>query len=88
MLIGSTTDVTKISTKEVVEHLKGFGLIAKSPESLDGGAALGLKLMNKTGNLIFRRGNEILEIEGEISRWELFSICGKLLGLDPVTGWL
>ena len=81
-------DVTKISTKEVVEHLKGFGLTAKSPESLDGGAALGLKLMNKMGKLMFRRGNEIPEIEGEISRQELFSICGKLLGHYPVAGWL
>ena len=33
-------DVTKISTKEVVEPLKGFGLTAKSLESLDRGAAL------------------------------------------------
>ena len=81
-------DVTKISTKEVVEHLKGFGLTAKSPESLDGGAALGLKLMNKTGKLMFRRGNKIPAIEGEISRRELFSICGKLLGHYPVAGWL
>ena len=46
-------DVTKISTKKVVEHLKGFGLTAKSPESLNGGAALGLRLMNKTGKLMF-----------------------------------
>ena len=37
---------------------------------------------------MFRRGNEIPEIEGEISRWELFSICGKLLGHYPVAGWL
>ena len=81
-------DVTKISTKEVEEYLKGFGLTAKSPESPDGGAALGLKLMNKTGKLMFRRGNEITEIEEEISRWELFSICGKLLGHYPVAGWL
>ena len=80
-------DVTKISTKEVVEHLKGFGLIAKSPESLDGRAALGLKLMNKMGKWMFRRGNEIPAI-GEISRRELFSICGKLLGHYPVAGWL
>ena len=80
-------DVTKISTKEVVEHLKGCGLTAKSPESLDGGVALGLKLMNKTGKLMFRRGNEIPAI-GEISRQELFSICGKLLGHNPVAGWL
>ena len=47
-------DVMKISTKQVVEHLKGFGLTAKPPESLDRGAALGLKLMNKMGKLIFR----------------------------------
>ena len=81
-------EVTKISTKEVVEHLKGFRQTAKSPESLDGGAALGLKLMNKTRKLMFRRGNEIPEIEGEISRRELFSVCGKLLGHYPVARWL
>ena len=80
-------DVTKISTKEVVEHLKEFGITAKSPESLDREVALGLKLMNKTGKLMFRRGNEIPEI-GELSRRELFSICGKLLGHYPVAGWL
>ena len=80
-------DATKISTKEV-EHMKGFGLTAKSPESMDGGAALGLKLMNKTGRLMFRRSNEIPKIEGEISRRVLFSICGKLLGHYPVAGWL
>ena len=79
-------DVMKISTKEVVEHSKGFGLIAKSPESLDRGVTLGLKLMNKTGKLMFRRGNEIPEIEGEISRRKLFSISGKLLGHYPVAG--
>ena len=44
--------------------------------------------MNKTGKLMFRRGNEIPEIEGEISRRELFSIGGKLLGHYPVAGWL
>ena len=81
-------DVMKILTKDVVEHLKGFGLTAKSPESVDGGAVLGLKLMNKMGKLMFRRGNEIPAIEGEISRRELFSICGKLLGHYPVAGWL
>ena len=78
-------DVTKTLTKEVVEHLKGFGLTAKSPESLEGGVALDLKLMNKTGKLMFRRGNEIPEI-GEISRRELFSIDGKLLGHYQVAG--
>ena len=57
-------------------------------QNITRGAALGLKLMNKTGELMFRRGNEIPEIEGEISRQELFSICGKLLRHYPVAGWL
>ena len=37
---------------------------------------------------MFRRGNEIPEIEGEISRRELFSIGGKFLGHYPVAGCL
>ena len=78
-------DVTKIALSDVPQPL--LSITAKSPQSLDGGAALGLKLMNKTGKLMFRRGNEIPEI-GEISRRELFSICGKLLGHYPVAGWL
>ena len=45
-------DVTKILTMEV-NHLKEYGLIAKPLESLEGGAALGLKLKKgKEGELV------------------------------------
>ena len=37
---------------------------------------------------MFRRGNKIPEIEEKISRRELFSIRGKLLGQYPLAGWL
>ena len=51
---------TEITVEEVVAGLRKFGLIAKILESMDGGAALGLKLKrDETGKLQFRRGNEI-----------------------------
>ena len=43
-----------VMAKEVVVHLKEFGLIPKIPELLDRGTALGLKLQQG-----FHRGNEI-----------------------------
>ena len=80
---------TIVTAAEVVAHLKCFGLAAKLPETLDGGAALGLKLKrSKAGGLEFQRGNQIPEAKQYLSRRELFSICGKLTGHYPVAGWL
>ena len=82
-------DETMVKATEVVEHLAKFGLATKPPEPLEGGAALGLKLeKDRTGELVFRRGNEIPEVGEELSRRELFSVCGKLVGHYPITGWL
>ena len=82
-------DVTKVSTKEVVDHLNEFGLTTKPPEPLEDGAALGLKLKEgKKGELVFGRGNEIPQITADMSRRELFSISGKLLGHYPIARWL
>ena len=36
---------TEVTVEEVVAHLRKFGLIAKLPESMDGGAALGLVIV-------------------------------------------
>ncbi|XP_029643257.1 uncharacterized protein LOC115217646 [Octopus sinensis] len=56
---------------------------------MEGGAALGLKLWrDKAGALVFRRGNEIPELGASMSRRELFSVCGKLVGHYPIAGWL
>ncbi|GAB1600005.1 hypothetical protein Ahia01_000278000, partial [Argonauta hians] len=82
-------DETSVKGEEVVRHLARFGLVAKQPEPLAGGAALGLQLMlGKTGELEFRRGNELPELLSPLSRRELFSACGKLVGHYPVAGWL
>ena len=62
---------------------------SKPPEKLDGGAALGLKLEKKSDGLMhFSRGNKVPDISEVVTRRELFSICGKLVGHYPVAGWL
>ena len=71
----------EVMVEEVVAHQMKFGLIAKLLESMDGSAALGLRLkQDEMGKLQFWRGNEIPQVKEELRRWELFSICGKLTG--------
>ena len=82
-------DETAVTVAEVVEHLEKFGFITKPPKPLEGGAALGLKPeKDRTGELVFRRGNEIPEVGKMLSWRALFSVCGKLLGHYPIAGWL
>ena len=78
-------DETAVTVAEVVKHLRKFGLATKTPELLEGGAALGLRLeMDQTGELFFfRKGDEIPEVGEEMSKRELFSESGTL-----VVGWL
>ncbi|XP_076049389.1 uncharacterized protein LOC143030071 [Oratosquilla oratoria] len=78
-----------VSTSNVVEHLARYGLTAKEPEPLEGGAVLGLRLeRNAAGTLMFKRGNEIPKVTDEMCKRELFSLCGKLVGHYPIAGWL
>lgn len=82
-------NVSKISSEEVIGHLDKYGLKSKPPEKLDGGAALGLKLQKKgDGSMFFSRGNKVPEIPDRLTRRELFSICGKMVGHYPIAGWL
>ena len=78
-----------VSASELTEYLAQFGLVAKPAEPLDGGAALGLKLRRDvTGELVFYRGNDVPAVKGNLTRRELFSACGKLVGHYPIAGWL
>ncbi|XP_068237250.1 uncharacterized protein [Palaemon carinicauda] len=76
------------SADEVIRHLNTFGLITKSPESLNGGVALGLQLQRVGGELIFQKGNKVPEVADMLTRRELFSVCGILVGHYPIAGWL
>ena len=80
---------SKVDAGKVIEHLNAYGLKAKEPEELDGGAALGLKLKRAgDGQLHFTRANEIPDVSSTLTRRELFSVCGKLVGHYPRAGWL
>ncbi|XP_068224554.1 uncharacterized protein [Palaemon carinicauda] len=83
-------DVTDVCTSadEVIRHLNTFGLITKLPESLNGGAALGLQLQRVGGELMFQRGNKVPKVADMLTRRELFSVCGTLVGHYPIAGWL
>jgi transposase InsO family protein/ribonuclease HI len=80
-----------VPAEEVVAHLKRYGLESKPPESLEGGRVLGLQMnRTKSGSLSFGRGNEIPVVaeNAVVTKKQLFSICGKLVGHYPVCGWL
>lgn len=78
-----------LSAEKLIAHLNKFGLATKPPERLDGGAALGLRLeRGRSGELVFSRGNILPVLPKSLTRRELFSVCGKLVGHYPVAGWL
>ena len=73
----------------VVEHLLSYGLETKPAEAIGEGAVLGLKVSRREdGKLMFCRANSIPEMPKEMTRRELFSVCGKLVGHYPIAGWL
>ena len=80
-------DVVKAS--RVVEHLKSYGLLSKSPERVtDGARVLGLRVWREHGQLVWRRDNEMDDMPSVLSRRSVFSYCGKLVSHYPVCGWL
>lgn len=84
-------DTDLMSTSRVIEHLQQYGLVTKPPETLDGARVLGLQLSsNKEGRVKWIRGKTVphLPNDRQLTRRELFSICGCLVGHYPIAGWL
>ena len=84
-------DTTKVTTQEVIEQLNKYGLSTKAPETLDQARVLGLQLKgNGQGtSLRWGRGKPLPQVpETGVTRRDLFSICGKLVGHYPTAGWL
>lgn len=77
-----------VSTARVADHLSAFGLKSKPFESVEQSKILGLKMKWANGELRWERGNELPILDERISRRELFSVCGLLVGHYPVCGWL
>ncbi|XP_068240133.1 uncharacterized protein [Palaemon carinicauda] len=74
------------SADEVIRHLNTFGLITKSHESLNGGAALGLLLQRVGGELMFQR-EAVLKGVNLAIRWGLESIEVRTVSAT-VGAWL
>ena len=78
-----------VPVQEVVKHLEKYGLTSKQPESMQAGArALGLQVWGEEGALRWRRGGTVPEVPPQVTRRDVFSICGKLVSHYPVCGWL
>lgn len=79
-----------VDLERVVKHLQRYGLETKPPERIEEARVLGLQLQSVPGvGLLWRRGSELPDVDAErMTRRELFSICGKLIGHYPVAGWL
>ena len=78
-----------VDTDKVADHLLRFGLRAKPAESIEKSKVLGLKMKRmQDGHLSWERGNSVPSVADQVTRRELFSICGLLVGHYPVCGWL
>ena len=60
---------SQVPAETLIAHLNQFGLVTKPPEQLDGGTALGLKVLrNGRGKLAFTRGNEVPSVPEKLTR--------------------
>ncbi|XP_065678270.1 uncharacterized protein LOC101240277 [Hydra vulgaris] len=78
------------TAKNVAKHLLKFGLQCKPPQDLEQGRVLGFRVeRNKNGELIWKRDNVVqFESLNAVTRSQLFSQLGKLIGHYPVAGSL
>ena len=82
-------DESIVPAAHVKEHLCSFSFLSKEPERLQDGAwVLGLQVWGEDNSLYWRRGNKILDMPCVVMRWDVFSLCGKLVGHLPMGGWL
>lgn len=81
-------DESRIPVTKVQQHFGEYGLDCKPPVPLNGGRVLGLRVYENNGVLMWRRDNVIPNIQNTLTRRQLFSICGQLVGHYPVAGWL
>ena len=80
-----------VAAERVMEHLRKYGLETKPPQPLKTARVLGLQLNDLEGQVTWSRGkpyNEPSETHGLVTRRQLFSICGQLIGHYPIAGWI
>ena len=83
-------DEELISAERVITHLRTYGLETKQPERAAGGMrVLGMHVWQDGDVLKWTRDNAVTsEVATKMTRREVYSLCGKLIGHYPVCGWL
>ena len=78
-----------VKVEQVEKLLQRYGLETKPAVALSGARVLGLRIYEEDGQLMWMRDNVIEPItNGRLTKRELFSLCGKLVGHFPVASWL
>lgn len=81
-----------VSASRVRKHLLKYGLESKEPEDLNGGRVLGIALkQDPNKHLLMSRGAEFPSFfldSTDLTKRDLFSLCGRLIGHYPIVGWL
>jgi hypothetical protein len=77
-----------VSCERVLEVLTRYGLEAKAPEPLIGARVLGLRVSQDKGNVVWRRDNQLEKTRPGMTKREVFSLCGRLVGHYPVVASL
>ena len=82
-------DKDVVDVEVVRAHLSRYGLVAKDPEPLDDARVLGLRVTSsKEGSHSWKRDGVTPAVGEQMTKRQLFSLCGKLVGHYPVAGWL
>ena len=85
-------DLQICSLQEVQAHLSQFGLECKPPEEFSSSKVLGLQLFNNGDGVKWKRGNQLPSVDSvesrKLTRRDVFSVCGRIVGHYPVAGWL
>ena len=85
-------DLNVVRAQVVKDHLLKFGLITKPSENLNFTKVFGLQTYEKKGVVYWRRTELKKEINpsnlNSMTKRQVFSLCGKLVGHYPVAGWL
>ena len=89
----SLTGEALVSAGEVASHLQRYGLTCKDPRPLAGSSVLGLAVSRPSSGLDRRLVWKQPEafptgpVSPQLTKRELFSLCGKVAAHLPVAGW-
>lgn len=82
-------DMDVVEVERVRAHLTRYGLVAKDPELLSDARVLGLRVSEgENGCCDWQRDGQPPVLCENLTKRELFSWCGKVVGHYPVAGWL